>query len=201
MELGVTVLPQTGGLGAGNPEQKGISESRPGGAAWGGVPEGLGRCSGHLVSEQGPQRGAGDTVLSLGCTEVMAVPQKSGRGPGLQRGTRKCGRLHAMRPLSTNCLDAGCSQDSSSQTPWDRGDWTSQGRRRILLRDSPEGGQGLGGCWPKALSEGIFRELSHHGGICLPLAYREGGRSCCWTAQAWAQQAPAPDRELPSRPA
>ena len=60
------------------------SEGRPGGAAEGGVSKGTPRPGSVLKTHWSVRRtseGAGDTVLSLGCTKVLAVSQGKREGP------------------------------------------------------------------------------------------------------------------------
>ena len=139
----------------------------------------------------------------------MAVPQDRREG---QREARKGGRPHALRPLCPpapergqegwppTCAEAsvstswpGCRMQSGlhPQDTGDRGDWTlPKGGGGSWSGTAPSGGPGLGGCWPCwALSGGHFWGLGHHGGMLVfAQAFRGKGRSCRWTAQAWAQQ-------------
>ena len=137
--------------------------------------------------------GAGDTVLSLGCTEVMAVPQEKREGPRAPERDQE-GWPPACDEASVSTSQPGCRMQSGLHPHRHRGPRRldpPQGRRRILFRDSSKkAARAWEGAGRAGLSlEGIFRELSHHGGMLVfAQAYQEGGRSCCWTAQAWAQQ-------------
>ena len=113
--------------------------------------------------------GAGDTVLSLGCTEVMAVPQEKREGPRAPERDQE-GWPPACDEASVSTSQPGCRMQSGLHPHRHRGPRRldpPQGRRRILFRDSSKKtARAWEGAGHAGLSlEGIFRELSHHGGM------------------------------------
>ena len=77
-----------------------------------------------LWSVSRTSEGAGDTVLSLGCTEVMAVPQEKRKGPRAPERDQEGWPPACDEASVSTSLDAGCSQDSILTDTGDRGDWT-----------------------------------------------------------------------------
>ena len=120
------------------------------------------QCLGHTVSEK-DLRGRWGPCAQPGCTELMAVAQDRREG---QRGARKHGRPHALRPLCPPapergqegwppaCAEAsvstsrpGCRMQSGLHPHRHRGPRrldTPRGRRRVLLRDGSKWGPGPG---------------------------------------------------------
>ena len=138
--------------------------------------------------------GAGDTVLSLGCTEVMAVPQEKRDGPRAPERDQE-GWPPACDEASVSTSRPGCRMQSRLHPHRHRGPRRldpPQGRRRILFRDSSKKaaraweGAGRAGLSP----EGIFRELGHSGEVPGQLGamlvffqtFQGSERTCHWTA-------------------